>query len=1480
MPTYVVPTKLQDNQGNWVYLPGHFNYVPDPDTGQYPDITDALTYWLTRLEDANGRLTIKVPVDDTDPNWGLAPRCWNATPENPTIIRFRRFMADGVTPAVYCVEYGLSIGARVRLNGSQYPEAAFGMEDWDTETIFMPQHYWKNTIFDLNGARFVQYDPGNYTIDYQTFLADMVGCIKADIDKTSQWVTNPCRYTSLREPVTVDSSWVGVYLSETKGPQGSLLYPAGTYIAEVDTVGNRFRASAYPLSAAFATGQTTATDHTYAIAFKTYTNAYFYNPEAPDGTMPSEMEPVDLTIFDDAAISASIPGSTIKAQYGVNGNWVENLRANTKTAPSIVVKEDWLQLMVTSSKTVDGLQLYPSGTSIVEIDFAGNRFRTSNPPAAIATTGAVVISTGTLIGGGKKVLPGGVVLTYDGDETIGEANRYSIAQSQAKAVPANYARYQYKGKIKVSTQNLRKKNGMNMLTINGPVTRPKRVAVTWTAGSDRIVASSPVFSSADVGLLVGDEYGALWPDRTVVLECISPTIVRVSNTAIANRNTAVRLTFAKIRGALTTNVQVYGRMNPDIPRASFEMSNYALEDAVGADKEPWHQLAVRGCSNVTISDLLFRYTWSDVVNCNPVDSPHAAWVWNTEDVTITNCFATSAGRHFITAQGNVGLTITDSQFYNSRHWCIDTESFNLQAKMAFMTFQNVVFGGRRLGCMQIKPSPNGYLHMPIVVTASATAGSTTVHLDAPIGSRSLLAKVLHAAMPDWTCIRRIMDPLTVELNNPVSSSFTNEQIVIYDQMLYSFVNFDGCTFYDDPNIVSPDELSGTQLWQWARQYFLADTIAGDYRLYNVRLCDENGNLLPGGGLRPDGRKWPISRKDLWVRNPLTTPTGLTWDRNANYIDIKGSRSSVGALPSTGQATGDAYIVLGSVYVWTGAAWQSFGSQTPVGKVSVVVQLPSTAARTVYAAAPRVLDTNGSTQMSMNFPALATTTNTLFAASIHPIWWWGFRFVNNRWTGSSQFGGQHQGYVGRSPLIALHARWDKIEIRDNVVGFALNNNVQTYHAVGQWQNNAWYNWTQSGTNTTYLRSLDGNNNTYTGPDPTDGNYKSWIISGNYWINAVDNQFTPTNTVVPSAVVHNEPIRTGERYVISGTVAPSTSSGSWVNEPLAFKIINDDNFGDISDVSRNLVDKTGLIYGITRIEESLTTRQFTTNNYYKFAATSAFLQAIYPGSLSHRYAVSASTPISRTVSTQRYVTETVVRCRKPFSAPGETVGVVVTVTLKTPVVGIVGYPPPTGTVNLYAGGVLKASGALAVGTLVDGAYTPSSVTLNVSFAAGLYPLYAEFIPSTPTIVTSTSFTVYQWATTTPPEATNFVIEAAPTLAGSSQGTSIGSTIAAAPPATVSASAVLEGTGTLGTTSDPLIVNRATAVIEGVGNLVASVSGISTTVSVITFVGTSAMQVDVKGTAQIDALLDVATSNLTAEGDRIVPKSGPYSGWIVTP
>lgn len=1203
MTTYVVPTYVRDNQNNITYLPGHVNYVADGN-GRYPDVTDALMYWLTRLEDGNGDLTIKVQTDPAQPNWALAPRCIGATEESPVTIQFRRFMADGVTPAVYCVEYGLYLGMRIdeplgTATDWQSLWTKWGMSTYDNTStlnnIWMPAHYWKNAIFDLNGATLIQYDTTVSAPNYIEFYGDFVA--------GSQFITNMTFYD----------------------PTGAL--------------------------------------------------------------SPRDSEPSDLIAYDLATVSCQIPGATIKATWSTSTNWVTYPKKNTTAAPSITVSPDWVQLPVNA--TVDPItkaKAYPSNTYITEVDVANNRFRTSALPLYSGTDSVYVISTGDVVAGGKKIAVGGLTIADYNDPP--DPNVYQIDLYGTQVVSPSYTRLGYKGKIRAGTIAARKQDGMSMLTINSPFAKPKRFPATWTAGVAVINSTTPVFDANDVGSLVSDSISA-WPKGTVVTGIASSTQLITSAAPTASRGTARTYTIAAVdRQALAENITILGTSNPASGRGVVHMSNKYI-DASGAARaadavenaiypgwrENWMGVTIRAVRNLTIQDVDFLHIWSDVFNFGTLDAPEVGWSIFPEEVTIENCRANHVGRHFFTIHGGVDILVDGGSYNDTLHWYIDCESFN-GARLLYHTFRNVEWGDRDLGTVQFKPGPQTIMP-PAEWTATGTAGSNTLTLTSPIFSTMVSAKVMHNDIPEWTIIKRVLSPYEIELNNNLTANITNESVVIYDPCSISFFEFDGNKHWSAGGfgVVSPGSLFPTgntggrqQVWNWSRQYFLADCVAGDNKLTNVRLCDPDG-VVRRSGVRLDGRVFPLSNTALWVRSP----SGAIWENVKIPINPTDSRTrtvlSAASRPTIASTVGDG-ISAGTNEIY-------LGPNTPTSPAQIVLQ---------------------------------TASNVLFYADIAPVWWWGFVYKNQRNYGNGEFDGGHSGYGDDMPLLSLNPRWDYVTIIDNVMPAQLrqSDGAPTEDMVG------WYR---------------GNLYRTQGP-PTSGATReiaatSWAVSGNYWPNALDNQYTPAKTVTPVVVTtFNHPAATGTRGSYRVQLNPSDSA-SLDDEPVSVRISNkpyaSGGSGDLFPAGQNYYSADLFPHGpiLTTANDTgiFTSAKLNTVGTY-------YLTAKYPGSLDYQYAVSSSVVQSVGAGTSTTTTVT----SSPSS--GITTSTSVTITATVSPSGATGtvslYSVKSGVVTNYAsqsvaGGVASFSvGTLAAGNHLfvatfnpsgGGAYFGSSGSLDV-------------------------------------------------------------------------------------------------------------------------------------------------------------------------
>jgi hypothetical protein len=1174
-------------------MPGHVNYVADA-FGHYPDITDPLMYWLTRLEDGAGKLTQTISVDTSDSDWGLAPRCIGATAESPVTIQFRRYMADGVTPAVYCVENGINIGVKARQQGDEYPIAAFGTVDWDGVKVYAVSHYWKHAIFDLNGAIFIQYDTSNSYPLYTHFLADMI---------------------------------------------------AGSPVIS---------------------------------------NVNFYDNK---GVLdPSEVQPASRTDFDLMTITATIPGKTVKATWSSASDWVTDIRLNTTAAPVFPVSTDWIELAVNAAvHPTTKVKLYPAKTTIVEIDVPNNRFRTSALPNSSYTSGAFIISEGAILTGGKKVAASGMTITTE--RLPPEGNLYEIDFYGVQTVGA-FNRTQYPALLRTGTAAARKDKGMCMLEFSSPGSKPKIFSAKWTAGVARIYSETAIFSEDDIGSLL-ETTGVIWSNGAHVVGYVSPTELITSVAPASSRVTGKKWTIAKIGAALTEDITVLGTTNPALPRAMIRMSNIGTADSVGPGKENWYGIGIRGVKDLTIRDVDQAEVWSDFFNILSAGSAYVGWDYYPENVLIKDCRGVGAGRHFFVIHGGNGVLVEGGEYHNSKHWYIDCESF-AGARMLFHTFRDVLWGDKDLGAVQLKPGNTGKHEPGRNITATGTSGSNILTLDYPVYSGDTGSKVLHANIPQWTIVRKVISLYEVELSQPLTGNITNGNVLFYDPCVFAFLEFDNCRHAGPGGfaIVSPGDLEpsnspGTyqQCWSWGKQYFFADSVAGATELTNVRLCDQYGTLQVNapGGVRTDGKSWPLSNTAVWVRSPTAA-----------------SRKIV-RIP----------VNSGSIY------------QTDTSRM--------------FAIRPIILGTvgdglsAGTNKLLLDQPCVLTKTNIQYFVEIHPVWWWGFSYKNMRVYGNGEWGGNEAGYTGGSmPMIALNPRWDYVQVIDNAMPAQKkqSDGTASQYMVGWYRSNEY----QTQGPPTAAKTVDVM-------------ATSWAVSGNYWPNAVDNQVTPVNTVTPVLAYSTvNPTTSGQRLQLQATVNPSDSA-VLDGEPIVLrksdKPYQSGGAGDLTPAGMGHYNG-GAVWptGPLLMED---------NNYGPFVSQTEstldtyYITAKYPGSLEYQYAVSAN--VAHVVGT---ATPTSVVVTTSPSGSGTTAqSVTVTVTASPSVTGTValtsylaGVPTSHGTQSLVANVATFTVGTLSAGTrLFSATLTPSSGSYIGSTGTVGFLAYSGSPPSAPTGTTTT-------------------------------------------------------------------------------------------------------------------------------------------------
>lgn len=150
-------------------------------------------------------------------------------------------------------------------------------------------------------------------------------------------------------------------------------------------------------------------------------------------------------------------------------------------------------------------------------------------------------------------------------------------------------------------------------------------------------------------------------------------------------------------------------------------------------------------------------------------------------------------------------------------------------------------------------------------------------------------------------------------------------------------------------------------------------------LIDWALISSKGEVGATGATGPQGSVGPQGDQGIQgIQGPIG-PAGA----NGTSVTILGTVSSIGALPSTGNTNGDAYILStnGHLYVWSGSAWTDVGQiQGPAGAPGATVLSGLTDVQLASLANNQLLRYNATSTKWENFTPTYLTANQTITAS--------------------------------------------------------------------------------------------------------------------------------------------------------------------------------------------------------------------------------------------------------------------------------------------------------------------------------------------------------------------------------------------------------------------------------------------------------------------------------------------------------------------
>jgi hypothetical protein len=205
-------------------------------------------------------------------------------------------------------------------------------------------------------------------------------------------------------------------------------------------------------------------------------------------------------------------------------------------------------------------------------------------------------------------------------------------------------------------------------------------------------------------------------------------------------------------------------------------------------REQWTCFEPRRIDGLTVSsDVLIRHTWSDALYLRAAPQPGIDGAdLQAENVTF-NAKCNGIGRHWITAQGNVGLRADRAQGKNIERLGIDIETTDTTARCLDTEItDSVIAPGTALWHMA--PAPVNGEPPRVVENVATIAGSQliTVPYDL-VTSDDMGADFTHANIPADTYARRRMSPTIIELSRAATATGTANAVLGGATLLRDFV---------------------------------------------------------------------------------------------------------------------------------------------------------------------------------------------------------------------------------------------------------------------------------------------------------------------------------------------------------------------------------------------------------------------------------------------------------------------------------------------------------------------------------------------------------------------------------------------------------------------------------------------------------------------------------------------------------------------
>lgn len=538
--------------------------------------------------------------------------------------------------------------------------------------------------------------------------------------------------------------------------------------------------------------------------------------------------------------------------------------------------------------------------------------------------------------------------------------------------------------------------------------------------------------------------------------------------------------------------------NLTLRNLTVRMGNLLGATSVFTEREQWHLFRLRGIDGLTIeSTVRGEYIWGDIINTGQTAQQGVKNApLHAENVTVDGTYI-SCGRHAITGQGHIGLTVR-GVFRDIGRLAWDSETTASIARVLDTTIVDAVFDPGTVFWHQSPAALYGEPHRTVTIGTVNGSDQITIPADMLNGD-DLGAGITATGIPAGTYVRRRLSPTLIELSAACTATGAVTATIGPATPFRDFV----CDHVDCMS--GGFNLAGNTTAPGSRVYFTGRTTAGSPTITDVVFES-----------RVDGGVYTTA--DL-TRKVFQLSGGL-FGKNDTPVAVTSTTVEM-STPASGDSGPDRSVTC--TVTANDRTMSTTGAFFTAGDKGRAVSGPGIRPGTVIDSF-----TSGKS-VELSLPASSTATGTVTVSGRHrfhcpvgPSAWVGYRLDDCRNIGGGKWGGSSAVWTATGqPVWMLPEGADQVTVRRNLLVGARNNlGAVVRYGLGYFRNPATIGY---------------------GPDPD----ATWTDEDNRFIDCLDSDVvgTPTTTV-SLALALDDATAASPTFTVTATRSDAGEVRGWV------------------------------------------------------------------------------------------------------------------------------------------------------------------------------------------------------------------------------------------------------------------------------------------------------------------------------------------------